>query len=286
MKLPSGQSGQGPESPQGAAVVGASRLSDRLAEAPSLAFSDAFAQGDILRLGLLAALMIALHYKLLVVLVLSWGDPNWTHGYIIPLFSVYLLYTRRQELYEARCRDARMSVARVIALTLGMGLMLASLGAEWVAVFMVRNYWLAQVAMVGMLFGLVLFLGGWSVLKLAWLPVLFLLFALPIPTIMYERLSLPLQNLAASGSVIVMKLIGVEITSSASNLNFLSVSKKPQSLTVAEAWSGMRLLMAFVALGVATAYLDYKPVWQRLILVAAAVPIAVFCNVIRVTITC
>jgi exosortase len=57
-------------------------------------------------------------------------------------------------------------------------------------------------------------------------------------------------------------------------------------LTVAEACSGMRLLMAFFALGVATAYLETRPVWQRVVLVAAALPIAVFCNLLRVAITC
>jgi len=55
---------------------------------------------------------------------------------------------------------------------------------------------------------------------------------------------------------------------------------------VAEACSGMRLLMAFFALGVATAYLEMRPIWQRIVLVTAALPIAVLCNVLRVTITC
>ena len=57
------------------------------------------------------------------------------------------------------------------------------------------------------------------------------------------------------------------------------------ALNVAEACSGMRLLMAFVALGVAMAYLHYRPVWQRLILLISTVPIAIFCNIVRVTIT-
>ncbi len=56
-------------------------------------------------------------------------------------------------------------------------------------------------------------------------------------------------------------------------------------LNVAEACSGMRLLMAFLALGVAMAYLHYRPIWQRLILLAVTIPIAIFCNIIRVTIT-
>jgi exosortase len=56
-------------------------------------------------------------------------------------------------------------------------------------------------------------------------------------------------------------------------------------LNVAEACSGMRLLMAFVALGVAMAYLHYRPLWQRLILVASTIPIAILCNMVRVSTT-
>ncbi len=57
------------------------------------------------------------------------------------------------------------------------------------------------------------------------------------------------------------------------------------SLDVAEACSGMRLLMAFLALGVAMAYLHYRPLWQRIILLIGIIPIAIFCNIVRVTIT-
>jgi exosortase len=57
------------------------------------------------------------------------------------------------------------------------------------------------------------------------------------------------------------------------------------ALNVAEACSGMRLLMAFLALGVAMAYLHYRPVWQRIVLLASTIPIAIFCNIVRVTVT-
>ena len=56
-------------------------------------------------------------------------------------------------------------------------------------------------------------------------------------------------------------------------------------LDVAEACSGMRLLMAFLALGVAMAYLHYRPLWQRIILLVSTIPIAIFCNIVRVTVT-
>ena len=82
------------------------------------------------------------------------------------------------------------------------------------------------------------------------------------------------------------QVLGIDISSTASALTLTSKGGLERNLTVAEACNGMRLLTAFLALGVATAYLDDKPIWQRVILVVAAVPIAIFCNVIRVSFTC
>jgi exosortase len=108
---------------------------------------------------------------------------------------------------------------------------------------------------------------------------------MPISDRIYAQVALPLQNLSAKGSMLMLRVLGVQISSQASSLELISRSGQVHPLAVAEACSGMRLLMAFMALGVAMAYLDYKPLWQRLTLVAAGIPIAVFCNVVRVSIT-
>ncbi len=243
----------------------------------AVGFAESIGRDALIKIAVLGVLFVALHFKLLDVMVRKWiSDPDWTHGFIIPLFSLYLLYMRRAELFCARRKPCIW----------GLVLVLPAMAAVAVAVLRIHNHWLAQMSMMVMLFGLVLYLGGWSVIRVTWLPIIFLLFALPIPELLYSRVAVPLQNIAAAGAVMILKVLGVEITSTASALDIISRSGVSHGLTVAEACSGMRLLMAFCALGVAMAYLDYKPVWQRLILVAAAVPIAVFCNVIRVAITC
>jgi exosortase len=139
--------------------------------------------------------------------------------------------------------------------------------------------------MVLMLLGLVLYLAGPKLTKLLWLPVLYLALAVPMPEGLYVRVAYPLQELAAQGATGVMKAVGVDIVREASSLTLFSRTSVKYDLTVAEACSGMRLLMAFFALGVAIAYLENRPVWQRVVLVAAALPIAIFCNVLRVGIT-
>ena len=232
------------------------------------------------KIAVLAALLVLLHFAELSVMVRTWlARDNWTHGFIIPLFSLYLLYMRRHDLAAAPRRTGALGLA-------GLAIMLIALAAEIYGTFGLRVNWFVQMWMVAMLFGLVLYLAGPAVIRVTWLPILYLVFALPIPDALYSRVALPLQNLSAKGAVMMLRLLGVDLSSAASRLDVVSRSGQSHSLTVAEACSGMQLLMAFLALGVAMAYLDDKPIWQRVILVAAAIPIAIFCNVLRVAITC
>jgi len=94
------------------------------------------------------------------------------------------------------------------------------------------------------------------------------------------------QLAAVVASVLLNMVKGLEATAHGVVIDVIYKGKPLEpALDVAEACSGMRLLMAFVALGVAMAYLHYRPVWQRIILLAATIPIAIFCNIVRVTVT-
>lgn len=236
-----------------------------------------FSQGDWLRLALLGGFFIALHWSILEVMARTWiNNPNWSHGALIPLFSLYLIWRRWPEIQRAKARPFLP----------GLVLMILSLVAKAFIVLQLKNHWLHAMSMIGMLFGLVLYLCGPAMMKSLWLPIAFLVFAAPLPESIYTRIAYPLQEIAAQGSVIIMHWAGVDIVRDASNLTLTSMQGEVYELTVAEACSGMRLLMAFLALGVAGAYLEERPVWQRVVLVLAGVPIAVLCNVIRVAITC
>ena len=257
-----------------------SRLATVLDLAPTPVAADTgAAMVTVIRVAILAALFTALHWRLLDWLVRSWWyNNNWSHGFLIPLFSLYLVYSRRQEVRQARRRVYWPALVLMVFFAL---LEVAIMGIPGV-----RSYWLLGGAMVGMLFALVLYLGGPRLAYLLWLPVFYLLLSLPVTTSLYVRIAYPLQEFAAAGAVKALQMFGVQITRAASHLTLTSQSLQQHELTVAEACSGMRLLMAFFALGVATAYLETRPVWQRIVLVGAALPIAILCNVLRVAITC
>ncbi len=240
-------------------------------------FAQSFPPVVWLKVAVLAGILIAMNHRQFPRLFWTWvNDDNWAHGFIIPLFSVYLLYSRREEILRAKPRICLWGLAVLVVAALLETLAYAD-----------GNSWACQIGMLMIAFGLVFYLGGPEIMRLTWLPIFFLAFAFPVPNIYYTRVALPLQNLAASVSASVLQLFNVDIVVKQSSLWIVSATGvRYPPLLVEEACSGMQMLMAFVALGVAMAYLTDRPIWQRLILVAMVVPIAVMCNILRVTITC
>lgn len=204
-------------------------------------------------------------------------DGNWSHGWLIPLFSLYFLYSRRHEL--ACCRPAPNYLGAVI---LG-----ASLVMYFVFAWRLRMAYPQALSLVGAIFGLTLLFGGWSVMRVAWFPIAFLALAIPLPNRMYVELTMPLRRLASTAAAALMPLLAPGLHTEAQSvvIDYIAPGRPPGTLNVEEACSGMRLMMAFVTLGVAMAYLGDRPWWQRAIMIVFCVPIAVLCNTIRVTTT-
>ncbi len=202
------------------------------------------------------------------------NDPNWSHGYLVPLFSLYFLVVHREEILKARPRTS----------VTGLLVMLASLVAFYVAMLKSFGY-PRDITLIPCLLGLVLFLGGWSVLRVTWFPIAYLFFAIPIPGWLYFSLTLPLRKIASEVAGAALSLLPNVVTEVQGVVIDYISNGSTGSLNVEEACSGMRLMMAFCALGVAMAYLGTRPLWQRVIMVISCIPIAVACNTLRVFVT-
>jgi exosortase len=170
-----------------------------------------------------------------------------------------------------------------------LGLLFLLCGIAFYALNMVyfRYGYLRPIGMIATLGAVILFLGGWQLVRYMWLPVAFFVFAVPLPTRYYVSLTMPMRQLAANVAAVLLGLVrGLEATAHGVVIDVVyKGSRLEPPLNVAEACSGMRLLLAFLALGVAMAYLHYRPMWQRLVLLASTIPIAIFCNIVRVTAT-
>ncbi len=155
----------------------------------------------------------------------------------------------------------------------------------WAIVFYAWSIWPGQndffkdFAMVVSIFGVVLVLCGWSVMAVVWFPIAFLVCAIPWPGLIYSQVAMPLQRLAASVAVATLNATGVTATQSGTKLYIGS----GRVLNVAEACAGLKSLMTFISVGAAVAFLSSCAFWQRIIISLSAIPIAIFCNVLRVT---
>ena len=263
------QAEDGPSRPGGSLVdmvgVPESRLVDR-----------AFSRSVWIKVAVIAFLFCGLNFWQFKRLVAGWRiDPNWSHGFLIPLFSAYLIYTRWDQLVAARRRVCIW----------GLPILLLSLSVLIFSYFRLGTYWFCQLSMILLLLGIVLYLSGPAVLKITWVPIVYLVLAIPIPDILYQNIAYPLQELAAKSTTVILRLCNVTIDVSASSLSITSISGRVHPLQVVEACSGVRSLMAFVALSTAMAYIDDRPIWQRLVLIASSLPITMLCNILRVTAT-
>jgi len=241
-------------------------------------WSDILPAAARVRLVVVVALLIAVYGETAWNhLIHRWmNDGNWSHGWLVPVFSLYLLANRRDYFASVKPRPH----------FLGAVLLLFSL-----AVFFVTSWWYPMiypqiVSIIGSILGLTLLFGGWPVLRVAWFPIVFLLFAMPLPRGLYVELTQGLRALASTLASVIMPLFAPGLYTEAQSVVIdYEFQGRSGHLNVEEACSGMRLLMAFVTLGVAMAYLGARPLWQRIVMVCSCVPIALVCNTIRVTIT-
>jgi exosortase len=151
------------------------------------------------------------------------------------------------------------------------------------AIFPGQNDFLKDFGMVVTLFGVVLAMSGWTVMKIAWFPIAFLICGLPWPGLVYSEVAGPLQQLAANVAVWTLQITGVEAAVNGTKISMLGGNGAWRTLNVAEACAGMRSLMTFISVAAAVAFLSSRPLWQKIIVVLFAIPIAIFCNVMRVS---
>ena len=204
-------------------------------------------------------------------------DSSWSHGFLIPLFSLYFIDQHKREILNLRTGPNY----------LGLFLLICGILFHPFNVVHFQYGYLRPMVTIATLGAIVLFLGGWRLVKYTWLPIAFLIFAVPLPQRFYNGLTIPMRRWAAAVASGLLNLVP-DLEASANGV-VIDVFYRGQSLEpaldVAEACSGMRLLLAFMALGVAMAYLHERKLWQRLVLVAGTVPIAILCNIVRVTAT-
>jgi len=197
------------------------------------------------------------------------NDPNYSHGFLVPLISGYFLWQSWPELKQVTLKPNNAGLAVIVG-----SLLLLALGYVGVEYFTMRA------SLVFLLAGIVLFWCGWTVLRITALPIAFLLFMVPLPYIVYDALAFPLKLFVTKYSVMSLKLMGITVVREGNIIMF------PQTVfEVADACSGLRSLVSLLALAVAMAFLTQQGSVRRTILIISALPIAIATNMFRVIAT-
>lgn len=223
-----------------------------------------------------------------------WSDENYSHGLLIPFVIGYILWVERERLADSARRPAILSGAAVIALALLL-LFTGTAGAE---------LFLQRISLLLILAGIVVYFWGFAPLRLVAVPLALFALAIPIPTIILNKIAFPLQLFASRCAVAAMRAFDFPVLRQGNVIELMPLgARETKKLEVVEACSGIRSLMTLVTLAVVFAYFTYPQrrgapqtaagrglslrnswgFWRSAILVVSAVPIAILTNALRVS---
>ena len=200
-------------------------------------------------------------------------SPDHSHGLLVPIFAAVLIWMRRN------IRPYAERPATAFSLSLGVALIVAGFALKWAGIYC-RVITLEALSIIPGLAGIVICCGGWRAARIAWPSLLFLVFMIPLPHMIGVQLGGTLQHLATVGSTYLMQLLGLPAVAEG-NVIYLSES----TLGVAEACSGIRMLMSFFAITTALCIVIDRSLWERCLVWLTAPLIAIVSNVLRITAT-
>ena len=220
---------------------------------------------------LVVAVIFALFYwpSIKHLVRIWWTQEDYNHGFFVPVFALFLLWYRRDMIPKNSERGNLWGLPVFVLWAL----------VRWTAVYF--NYGsLPEMSMLLFLAGVAIFVGGWQGIRWAWPSILFLFFMLPLPGAVEDFSREQLQFLATNFSVFVIQTLGIAATADG-----VTIQLTHKTLRIAEACSGLRMMMLFSAICLGAVFVVRKPLWEKLVMVASAVPIAVVANMMRIVMT-
>lgn len=196
-------------------------------------------------------------------------DPQYSHGYLVPIFAIALLWLRRDRAPELPLRPS----------ILGVGLVLLGLAVRLGGTYY-GFAWFDHISLLLCLAGLCLAIGGMPAWRWAWPSLAFLVFMIPLPHRLATALTDPLQRVATMASTFMLQTFGLPAVADGNVIHLDDIE-----LGIVEACSGLRMLMIFFALSTAVVLVIRRPLWEKLVLAVSAVPIALLTNMVRITAT-
>jgi len=247
------------QTPRGAVAAASADLFDETQRVP------------LLCLGGLIVLLVAAYWDMFVLTSAAWSDGLYSHGWIVPLFSVWLLWMRWEPMRAVPDRER----------WIGLALLLGALSVRLLAAEYTINP-IDRLSFIASLFGAFMMVGGVHAIRWAWPALVFLVFMYPLPHALEVSVLNRLQRLATISSTFVLQTLGIAAFRTG---NLISIPGMGQPLNVAEACAGLRMATIFGALAVAMVFIIERPWWDKFVILLSAIPIALIVNIVRITIT-
>lgn len=226
--------------------------------------------GSVIAAVLLALALCWVYWPALSSMAHRWTvQSQYSHGYIVPLFSLYLLWARRRQLNLVTCQPRWQ----------GLYVLAAGLLLHFVGTFVFID-WFGHVSLLVCLSGLALLMGGGAALGWSWPAILFLIFMVPLPFQLEFALAYPLQRLATVASTFALQTLGI-VAFAEGNVIHMGEYR----IGIIEACNGLSMLVVFFALATAMIVVFPLSVWEKLVVLLSAIPIALLANVTRIVVT-
>jgi exosortase len=221
--------------------------------------------------GIVLLTLVWNYWATIVDLIKEWRrNQDYSVGQLVPFIVAYLVWSRRKSFRDCRVKPCWW----------GVGLILSALAVRvYGLLFLLESA--QRYSLVLTFAGVVLLLAGSQLFYRARWCLLFLLLMVPLPGRVHNTISYPLQSLATTGAVFFLELFGVTVVRE----GHVVLLNNRVPITVAEACSGLRMLTAFVVVAATLAALIHRPAWQKNVLVVSSIPIAIVCNLARISAT-
>lgn len=239
---------------------------DRNASAPAGATTPVAAA---IPAAVILVVMALVYWQALRMLTRVWQQPDYSHGFLVPVFAALLLWVRRDLYKPHEMRGSWWGVPLIVAASL------LYLGAEIIGMKLLGVF-----SLIPCVAGIVLIVGGWSMFYWTWPAILCLGFMIPLPSSVEAMATAPLRRIGTIASTYLLQTLGLAAVAEG---NIISLSD--HQIGVAEACSGLRMLMSSAALAYGLAFIIQRPLWERLIILLSALPIALATNVFRIVLT-
>jgi exosortase A len=223
---------------------------------------------NLLKFVVISGCLTFLYLPVIEGLVYDWIHlADFSHGFLVPLVSLYFVYERRKQLSTLSLSHQWKGLGLII-----LGILLLLIGN------LASEHFTMRLSMLIIIGGVILFFLGKEFFKTLLLPVIFLIFMIPLPSILIDQITFPMQLFASKVAVSLLYLAEIPVLREGNVIRLANTA-----LEVAEACSGIRSLVSLVALSVVFAIFTQKRIWCRVFLILSAFPIAIIANAIRVS---